>query len=83
MSLEVLLAGLIASVGIIFSFSLGASSAGMITEAKACSKPWEAAPSCGTSTALFEDISLGTSGSFFAPADWEKEDPGAVFLQLG
>ena len=64
LSLEVLLANLAASIGIIFSFSLGAPSVGMVTEAKACSKPWEAAPSCGTSTALSEDISLGASGSF-------------------
>ena len=64
LSLELLLAGLSASVGIVFSFSLGAPSASIVIEAKACSKPWEAAPSYGISTALSEDISLETSGSF-------------------
>ena len=64
LSVEVLPAILSASAGTISSLSLGASPAGMVTEAKAYSKPWEAAPSCGTSTALSEDISLGASGSF-------------------
>ena len=47
-----------------FLFSLGAPSAGIVIKAKACSKPWEAAPSCGTSAALSEDVSFETSGSF-------------------
>ena len=64
LSLEILLACLAALVGITFSFSLGPSSTGMVTEAKACSKPWEAAPSRGTSEALSKDISLGASDSF-------------------
>ena len=42
--LEVLLAWIAALVGVTFSFSLGASSTGMVFEAKANSKPWEAAP---------------------------------------
>ena len=46
-----------------FSFSLGTSPTGMVVEAKACSKLWEAAPSWGTSTALSEEVSLRTSGS--------------------
>ena len=52
-----------ALVGTISSFSLGASPAGMVTKAKAYSKPWEAAPSSGTFAALSEDISLGALGS--------------------
>ena len=64
LSLEVLLAGLSASVGIVFSFSLGAPSTGIVIEAKACSKPWEVVLSCGTFTALSEDVSFETSGSF-------------------
>ena len=36
----------------------------MVVEAKAYSKLWEAALSCGTSAALFEDVSFETSGSF-------------------
>ena len=68
---------------ITFSFSLGASSTGMVTESKACSKPWEAAPSCGTSAALPEDVSFETSGSFPALADWEEEDPKVVLPRLG
>ena len=64
LSLEVLLAGLSASVGIVFSFSLGAPSTGIVIEAKACSKLWEVALSCGTSAALSEDVSFKTSGSF-------------------
>ena len=75
LSLELLLAGLSASVGIVFSFSLGAPSTSIVIKAKACSKSWEAAPSCGTSSALSKDVSFETSGSFPAPADWEEEDP--------
>ena len=59
--MEALLA---ASGGITFSLSLGTSLAGMVVEAKACSKLWEAAPSCGTYTALSEDVSFEASGSF-------------------
>ena len=70
LSLEFLLACLAASIGITFSFSLEASSAGMVIEAKTSSKPWEAAPSRGTSEVLFEglstseEISLKASDSF-------------------
>ena len=64
LSLEVLPVALSTSIGAISSFSLGASPTSMVTEAKACSKLWEAVPSFGTSVALFDDISLGVSGSF-------------------
>ena len=47
-----------------FLLSLGAPSAGIVIEAKACSKPWEAAPSYGISAALSEDVSFETSCSF-------------------
>ena len=68
--LEVLLAWIATLVGVTFSFSLGASSTGMVIETKASSKPWEVAPSYGTSVVLSEglptseEISFGTSGSF-------------------
>ena len=68
--MEVLSAWIATSVGVTFSFSLGASLASMVTEAKASSKPWEAAPSYGTSVVLSkglsmsEEISLGASDSF-------------------
>ena len=67
---EVLSAWITTSGGPTFSFSLGASLAGMVTKAKANSKPWEAAPSYGTFVVLseglpmLEEISLGVSGSF-------------------
>ena len=64
LSLEVLLACSAASVGITFSFPLGASLAGMVTEARAYSKPWEAALSLGTSKALSEETTLRASDSF-------------------
>ena len=50
--------------GITSSFSLGTSPVGMVVEAKACSKLWEVAPSCGTSAALSEDVSFEASSSF-------------------
>ena len=40
-----MLVGLSTLVGIVSSLSLEAPLAGIIVEAKACSKPWEAAPS--------------------------------------
>ena len=77
--MEVLPVVLFALVGTISSFSLGVSLAGMVTEAKACSKPWEAA--------LLEPL-RPCPGIFpwelqvllFAPADWEEEYRGCVSL---
>ena len=63
-SLEVLLVGLSASVGIVSSLSLEVPSAGMVVEAKAYWKSWEATPSWGTSVVLLEDVSFETSSSF-------------------
>ena len=56
LSVEVLPAILSALARTISSLSLRASPTGMVIEAKAYSKPWEAAPSSGTSVALSEDV---------------------------
>ena len=64
------MAWIVALGGATFSFSLGASLAGMVIEDKASSKPSEAAPSCGTFVALskglpsLEETSLGALGCF-------------------
>ena len=62
-----MLAGLFASEVVVPSLSLEAPSARMTVEAKSCEKSWEAAPTSGTTAALFEGTSWEAPVSFVGP----------------